>query len=58
MKRDLRWWERLFEYLGWHKPDGPGRWNTASSCGFEYHCARCGARLLMDSRGNWFAVYP
>lgn len=46
---------RIAEWLGWHKP-GYRRANFASFNGQEAFCLRCGARLLMDSQGNWFAV--
>lgn len=49
-------WERFLEFMGWHKPSRVARFNAASANGFERVCERCGARLLMDSQGNWFAV--
>lgn len=54
--RKLTWYERLFEWLGWHKPMNQGTFNLASFSGLETRCIRCGSRLLMDSQGNWFAV--
>lgn len=52
----LRWWERWFEAMGWHRPGLEARYNLASMDGWERVCVRCGRRLLMDSQGNWFAV--
>jgi hypothetical protein len=48
-------WGRFCCWMGLHKAV-PLSWNAASACGWDAYCDRCDKRLLMDSRGDWFAA--
>lgn len=41
-------------WFGWH--DGKGDKPTFDGCSYGNNCSKCGARVLLDSQGNWFQV--
>lgn len=37
--------------IGWHSPTG---FRTTDGCSLISRCKRCGAKIMLDSQGNWF----